>query len=293
MDSFFTYKDSAQMLSVSDIYSLRFHPKLPLPKIIQENIAKLRIHHRPTRPIQKVYKRPSDNSNWRKDVLVDIVRRVKEREDPEYSNIFAIFNKITKSSTEKLSNDTAEFMKKRDAAFRLRVSTLLFDNAITNHNFASVMADCGLILSKTFPDMIEDIHTQIGMFDTLYNMNETIICSDDTIVEWTKQKEKRKGFAKFVMELFIRNIVDESIVQKSLEDVMQEIRKISELPKSMQTEENIQQFAVFIFETAKLIPPSNIKLRENLKHSISDILSTVKFQMKTKFKLEDALKLVS
>jgi len=286
------------MLSVADIYSLRFGPKLPLPKLIQENIAKLRIspsHYRPVRPPPRYHKKHAtvENSNWREKLLVDIVQRVREREDPEYSDIFSIFNKITKTTTEKLSNDAVELIKKRDETFRLRVSTLLFDKAITNHIFASVMADCTVILVKSIPEVAEDITTQIGMFETLYNMNETITCSDDNIIEWTKQKEKRKGFAKFVMELFIRNLVPESIVQKSLEDVIQELKKSAELPKTEQNDENIHQFAVFLFETAKLIPSTNTDLRANFKNSISTVLSSIKVQMKTKFKLEDALKLVS
>lgn len=286
------------MLSVADIYSLRFGPKLPLPKIIQENIAKLRIspaHYKPVRPPMRFHKKhnPVDNSNWREKLLVDIVRRVREREDPEYSDIFAIFNKITKSTVEKLSNDTATLIQKRDETFRLRVSTLLFDKATTNHTYSAVMADCALILSKVIPEIIEDLDTQMNMFETLYNMNETILCSEETIVEWTKQKEKRKGFAKFVMELFVRNLVSETIVQKGLADVIAELTTLTGLSKSEQNDENIHQFVVFLYETAKLVPSTNNTLREYIRNSIITILASSKLQMKTKFKMEDALKLVS
>ena len=104
------------MLSVSDIYSLRFCQKLPLPKFIQENIAKLRIsqsQYRPPRPVTKFHHKkqqnPVDNSNWREKLLVDIVRRVREREDPEYSDIFSIFNKISKSNN--FEKETYELKK--------------------------------------------------------------------------------------------------------------------------------------------------------------------------------------
>jgi len=288
------------MISVADMYNLRSVEKLSLPKIIQENIAKLRIspaHYRPVRPPPKFhgkkYHNQTDTTNWREKILVDIVRRVKEREDPEYSEIFAIFNKITKTTVEKLSNDAMALIQKRDETFRLRVSSLLFDKAITGHVYSAVMADCALILSKVIPEIVEDLSTQMNMFDTLYNMSDTIICSDETVIEWTKQKERRKGFAKFVMELFLRNLVPDDIVQKGLENVMAELNALVILPKTEQNDENIHQFAVFLFETAKLVPRENALLREHLKNSISTTLSSNKFQMKTKFKLEDALKLVS
>lgn len=287
------------MFTVADIYSTRFCDKLPLPRTIQENIAKLRIspaYYRPIRPrgqFHKKHQNPASSVNWRETLLVDIVRRVKEREDPEYSEVFSIFNKITKSNLEKLSNDIVTCIGKRDDTFCLRVSTLLFDKAITNHVFASVMADCSAILVKAFPDVLEDLRTQIGMFDSLYNMNDTIVYSEDNVVEWTKQKEKRKGFAKFVMELYIRNLVTEEVVQRGLEDVVRELQNSTQLSKSEQTDENIHQFAVFLFETSKLIPKSNLLLRISLKKCLSEFLTSTKVQMKTKFKLEDALKQVS
>jgi len=287
------------MITVADIYNLRFGPKLPLPRIIQENIAKLRIspvNYRPIRPPLRHYKKqitPDVVVNWREKALADIVRRVREREDPEYSDIFAIFNKITKTSVEKLSNDAIALIQKRDETFRLRVSTLLFDKAITNHSFASVMADCASIISKVIPDIVDDLQTQVGMFDTLYNMNETIVYSEDTIVQWTSQKEKRRGYAKFMCELNLRGIMAEEHVQKGLQDVVQEVKNSLNATASEQVNENLQQFAVFLFETAKLIPASST-LRGFLRSSLHEFLTSgVKIPMKTKFKLEDALKLVS
>jgi hypothetical protein len=146
------------------------------------------------------------------------------------------------------------------------------------------MADCALILSKTIPEFVEDLSTQMTMFETLYNMNETIVCADETVIEWTKQKERRKGFAKFVMELCIRGLVSEDIVQKGLENVMNEISALVLLPKTEQNDENIHQFVAFLFETAKLIPKTKPSLESYLKNSISTTLSTAKVQMKTKFR---------
>ena len=283
-------------LTLAEIYSVRECTKLSLPKSVEDMIAKLRrspmafkSFHKPPR-----HRRSRQNENWREKLLVDMVRKVREREDPEYSEIFAIFNKITKSSLDKLSGQAVEFMKKRDDIFRMRVSTLLFDKAITNHSFASVMADCALIISKEFPDIVDDLETQVNMFDKLYDMTETITCTNDTLIEWTKQKEKRRGYAKFVMELNIRGLVPEESVQKGLSDVLTELTTLlsqdKSSDKSEQNDENIHQCVVFLFETGKLI--NSVSSRNLLKTGISNVLG-MKMPMKSKFKLEDALKLVS
>ena len=286
-------------LTVSEMFALRTCEKLTLPQLVQDTIAKLRrtamafkSFHKPPRH------RPRQNDNWREKLLVDMVRAVREREDPEYSEIFAIFNKITKSSMDKLSGQTVEFMKKRDEIFRMRVSTLLFDKAITNHGFASVMADCALNISKSFPELVDDLETQVSMFDTLYNMTETITCTNDNLIEWTKQKERRRGYAKFVMELNIRGLIPEESVQKGLDDMLIELTTLlsqdksadKSADKSEQTDENIHQCVVFLYETGKLVTSSSSK--NLLKTGITNVLE-MKMPMKSKFKLEDALKLVS
>ena len=132
-------------ITVAQMYALRIYPKLALPQIVQDNIAKLRITPMAFKPFQKPAhvsrKPPHAVDNWRERALADIVRRVKEREDPEYSDIFSIFNKVASSNIEKLSNDAVEKMTKRDDTFRLRIATLLFDKAISQHAYASVMAE--------------------------------------------------------------------------------------------------------------------------------------------------------
>lgn len=285
-------------LSVSDMYALRECLKIVLPRVVADNISKLRrtaMVFKPFHKTQKHVPRPRPMDNWREKALVEYVRKVKEREDPEYSEIFSIFNKITKSSVEKLSNDIIEHIQKRDESFRLRICTLLFDKAITNHIFASVMADCAVLLSKNIPDIVEDLRTQVSIFEILYNMNETITYDGANEIAWTTQKEKRRGYAKFVTELNVRNLITDECVQKGLEDVLSELITLIQQPKSEQNEENIHQCVVFIFETLKLIPATNTTCRTLIKESIQSILdskpSTIR--MKTKFKLEDALKLVS
>jgi hypothetical protein len=291
----------------SMIYSFRDMAKLPLPQIVQDNIARLRItpmffkpFHKPSNKTFHPKKPATDN--WRERMLIDIVRRVKEREDPEYSDIFSIFNKITVSSMDKLSKDAIELIQKRDEQFRLRIATLLFDKAITQHAYASVMAESARIITVAIPDMREDIQAQVQMFPKLYNMNETLTFPsgsdadfDNKVIEWTNQKEKRRGYAKFMMELSLRSLVSDECVKSGLQDVINELNDVSKQPRTAQTEENVGQYAMFLYETAKL--SKSLSLRMFLATSIKRILATDKTEvpslnMRSRFKLEDAFKLV-
>jgi hypothetical protein len=291
----------------SMIYSFRDMAKLPLPQIVQDNIARLRItpmffkpFHKPSNKTFHPKKPAADN--WRERMLIDIVRRVKEREDPEYSDIFSIFNKITVSSMDKLSKDAIELIQKRDEQFRLRIATLLFDKAITQHAYASVMAESARIITVAIPDMREDIQAQVQMFPKLYNMNETLTFPsgsdadfDNKVIEWTNQKEKRRGYAKFMMELSLRSLVSDECVKSGLQDVLNELNDVSKQPRTAQTEENVGQYAMFLYETAKL--SKSLSLRTFLATSIKRILATDKTEvpslnMRSRFKLEDAFKLV-
>lgn len=300
-------------LTIDAIYSVRFGLKLPLPPIVQENIAKLRItpvHYKPVRTFTRHNYKPRhgsstvvQNENWRQVALVDIVRRVREKDDVEYAEIFSIFNKISPGNIDKLSGDAIIFMQKRDEQFRLRVSALLFDRAITNPAFSGIMSDCAARINEVIPGVAEDLQSQIELFPKLYDMSETITFPesgsegyDDKIIAWTKQKEKRRGYAKFMMELFIKNIIRENTVNDALVQVVKELNETARQKFSEQTTENTTQFVEFIFETSKKVKG---ELKQKLKTSVEEILKVSKdefkatypsMNMKSKFKLEDALK---
>jgi hypothetical protein len=292
-------------ITTLEMYAVRSLAKIALPQIIQDNIAKLRVTPMVFKPFHKPANRQNHRKpdNWREKALVDAVRRVREREDPEYSEIFAIFNKITMASIEKLSNEAVGYIQKRDESFRLRVATLLFDKAITQHAFAAVMAECATRMSMKIPELKEDIQAQVAMFPRLYNINETLTFPhssdadfDNKVIECMKQKEKRRGYAKFMMELYIRNIVSEECVKDGLKDILSELADVVKQPASAQTEENAHQFAVFLYETGKLTKQDTI-LRSYLKDSIDMLLrldrtTLPSLNMKSRFKLEDAFKLV-
>jgi len=298
------------MLTVADIYSVRFCTKLTLPKSVQDNIARLRITPAPYKPVKLFNHRgsyrnhnkvttPSEAENWRKDALIDIVRRVKEREDPEYSEIFSIFNKISPGNIEKLSADAVGYIQKRDETFRLRVTALLFDKAITQPSFSGVMAECARLLNIAIPEVGDDLQVQVSMFPKLYDMNDTITFPDssqsdfdDKVILWMKQKEKRRGYAKFMMELHNKELIGEEIVKQGLDQVIVELNETIRQPSKDKTVENASQFVDFLFELSKTIKGS---LKENLKLSVQNLLAIPRgevpsLNMRCRFKLEDAVK---
>jgi hypothetical protein len=155
-------------------------------------------------------------------------------------------------------------------------------------------------MALEIPDMKVDIQTQVSMFSTLYNMNETLVFPssiqpdfDNKVIEWTKQKEKRRGYAKFMMELCLRDLVSDECVTTGLQDVLNEMNDVAKQPCSAQTEENVNQYAVFLFESAKLAKSPSI--RKFIAQALKVFLATDKAQvpslnMRSRFKLEDAFK---
>lgn len=297
-------------LTIADVYSIRFGAKLSLPKIVQDNVARLRITPAPYKPVKlfttrgtyRNHMRPNnavETENWRKSALIDMVRRVRERDDPEYSEIFSIFNKISPGNIEKLSADAVGYIQKRDETFRLRVTTLLFDKAITQPSFSGVMSECARLLNIAIPEIGDDLQTQISMFPNLYNMSETITFPDSTqpgfndkVVTWMSQKEKRRGYAKFMMELHSKDLICEDIVKQSLDQVIAELNDIVREQSTEKTLENVGQFVEFIFETSKNIKGS---LKRGLCESVEALLAIPRkdlpsLNMRSRFKLEDAFK---
>lgn len=296
-------------LTVLDVYNVRFGQKLSLPKSVQDNIGRLRITPVAYKPVRTFVRNgpPRHRSvatiseNWREKALVEMVRRVREREDPEYSDVFSIFNKITLSSLDKLSHDAIDLIQKRDDQFRLRVTTLLFDKAITQSAYSSVMAECAYRLNTVIPEIAEDLQAQILMFPKLYDISDTITFPsstddgfEDKVVAWMAQKNKRRGYAKFMMELFAKELIPETMVRSAFEQVVKELNDIAKYPSSERTVENTTQFVEFVFECSKIAKGA---LKEYLKTAVQGILAVPKTEfpslnMRCRFKLEDALKLL-
>lgn len=298
-------------LTVAQIYSARFGFKLPLPRSVQDNIAKLRITpaaYKPFRPPKHNSYRPrfenKQPDNWREKVLSTYVSRLKDKGDPDYFEIFAILNKISTSTLKSLSDQAIEIMKKRDQEFRLRVAALLFDKAISDHMFAGVFADCASILNNTFPEIAEDFSIQAKMFTKLYDINTTLTYPlstdpefENKVVQWMTQKNKRRGYAKFLTQLFVRNLVTEDIIVSSIKDVIVEMAVTAKQAKNDQTEENTTQYVDFLFESSKVLPASATELKNTIKTALVEFLAIPRPElpnlcMRSRFRLEDTLKCV-
>jgi len=296
------------MVTSALIYSVRFGPKLALTSAITDNIARLRTvpaAYRPVRVVRPRYvKKTEDLDNWRSRVLVDFVRRVRETDDPQYDEMSGIFNKITAQTMDKLSGDSIVILKSRDDQFRLRVSTLLFDRAIRGSAFAGVMADLAKKLNAVIPAISEDLETHVQMFDTLYDMKDTLTFPrleepnfDDKVIKWSKQKDVRRGYARFMTHLYSRELVSGQALQESMQKVILDLNDTLVQPKSERSEENVTQFADFLYEIARILKPSAIELRGLIDSSVSSVLARPRpelpsLNMRSRFKLEDTVKCV-
>jgi hypothetical protein len=309
MDSFLTESSLLiQMsLTVSQIYAVRFGAKLPLPKSVQDNIAKLRIIpvvYKPFRPAKHVTFRPKQEvQNWREKALTTYVSKIRDKDDKDYHEIFAILNKLSLQNIQKLSENAISIMSKRDEEFRLRITTLIFNKAITESMYAGILGDFALILQKEFSEVAEDLSTQAKMFTKLYDNTVTLIYPqmsepdfDNKVILWMKQKQTRRGYAKFLTQLFVRNLINEDIMTGSLKDVIQEITMIARQPKTEQTEENVTQYVDFLFESSKVLPATSTSVKELIRKAIQEILEIPRSEltslsMRSRFRLEDVLQI--
>jgi hypothetical protein len=296
------------MLTVSQVYSVRFGTRLSLSNVIQDNIAKLRITPAAYKSVRVAARyNPRRNpmaENWRESAITDCVRRVKEYDDPDYSEIFSIFNKLAPATLEKLCKDVVEILNSRDQPFRLRIVTLLFNKAINEFVFANVMALCAKHLAADVPDIKEDLKVQIDMFPKLYNMTETLVFPvsgeedyDNKIVKWMKQKDIRRGYAKFMTQLFSHDLISEDVIHVSLSQVIEDLNEVAVQPKTPQTEENTTHFVDFLYESGAVLPKGATNIRNLLKDSLTKFLAIPRPElpslcMRSRFKAEDALKCV-
>lgn len=300
-------------LHVADIYNLRGCIKLPLPKIVQDHIASLRITpaaYKPIRPVHKFnhghhnYKKHNvaHSDNWREKTITEVARRIKEYDDPEYHQIVSLLNKVTKSSLNKLCDDTVELILKRDEVFRIRIVSLIVSNAVSQHFFAELMAMFVDNLCKKMPEIKEDLKSHLSMFDKLYDVSNIVLYPeqsdpefDDKVIAWMKHKDSKRSYAKFMVHLYNRDLITIEDIMTSMDIVFTDVTETCQQPKTKHTEENATQLVDFIFEVAKA--SSTRELKDIVLKFIPSILSlsrekTPSLCMRSRFKLEDALKCV-
>jgi hypothetical protein len=278
------------------IYAARALPRPSLPEEIQLLISKLKISFKP--PFRRVYhaRRPANGAadNWREAALVDAVRKVREKDDPDYDEISSAINKLSKANYTKLMTAILEKLKARDEPFRLRVTTLLFDRGVRQTFFATMMADAYKDIAAAHPEALQDLATQTTMFDRLYDTgNVTIVPAstdpgyDEAIIAWTKQKEIKRGFAVYVSELYSRGLVPEDTMMGFLRTIMDELGASIRTPKTNASEEHVDALVRFLFAVATKVP---------LRALIASVLTVPKTEtpslnMKSRFKLEDTAKI--
>ena len=293
MDLHSRNKEQSSNMEIATIYSARDLPRPSLPDEIKDIISKLKISfkaaYRRARPTRSV-----ETEDWRNSVLLDVVRKVREKDDPDYDEINSFINKLTKQTYTKMITEILARIEKRDEMFRLRVTTLLFDRGIRQNFFASLMADAYADIIKMFPDASGDLLSQVAKFDELYDTNKLIVVPgsddagyDEAIIAWTKLKETKRGFAVYVSELFARGLIPDETMTALMTHVFTDLRESLGTPKTPTKEEHVDALVRFIFAMASKMP--------DIKNAIKAILAVPKAEapclnMKSRFKLEDALK---
>jgi hypothetical protein len=284
-------------MDTQTIYAARALPRPSLPEEVTLLISKLKISFKPM--FRRAFVARNRNSSsaaapdWREAAMADVVRKVREKDDADYDEVSAAMNKLSKTNYTKLMTDVLERLKKRDALFRLRVTTLLFDRGVRQTFFATMMADAYKDIAAANPEALQDLAIQTSMFEKLYDTeNVTIVPAstdagyDDAIIAWTKQKETKRGFAVYVSELYSRGLVPEDTMMGFLKTVMEDLALSIRTPKTSASEEHVDALVRFLFAVATKMP---------LRALIAPILAVPKAEtpslnMKSRFKLDDAAK---
>jgi hypothetical protein len=283
------------MMSVSELYAARALPREPIQvilELLESSLKSKTVYRRPT--FHAPPRGNADKANWRNNVLVEVARKVREKDDPDYDEINASINKVSKQNYAKIIESVLGKLTLRDAMFRLRVTTLLFDRGIRQNCYAPILADAYRDISKVNPDALVDLSTQIGMFDTLYDVSKVVIVPpssdptfNDAIIAWTKQKETKRGFAVYTSELYTRGLLPDGIMQSMVTQVADDLKESVALVKTPQSEEHVDHLVRFLAAIAPKVP--------FVKPLVIDILkipraNTPSLTMKSRFKLEDAAK---
>ena len=281
-------------MDIQSIYAARSLPRAELAPAIAEIISRLKLSFKPI--YRKPYvapRRKEEATNWRETALVDVVRKVREKDDADYDAVSGAINKLSKANYAKLSGEVLGFVAKRDGLFRLRVTTLLFDRGIRQPFFAPILADLYADLSKANADVAGDLSIQLQMVDVLYDTgNVTMIPSSedptygDAVIAWTKQKELKRGFAVYLTELYTRGLVPQETMAKDVSDVLEDLREGSKTPKSSIKEEHVDALVRFVFVVA-----GKVDIRARIREVLAlPKAETPNLTMKSRFSLEDALK---
>lgn len=281
-------------MDVQSIYAARALPRAELSPAIADIISRLKLSFKPIFRKPMVPRRKQEEpGNWRESALVDVVRKVREKDDADYDAVSSAINKLSKANYAKLSGEVLGLLAKRDGLFRLRVTTLLFDRGIRQPFFAPILADLYADLLKANADVAGDLSIQMQMFDVLYDTgNVTMIPSADdagydaAVIAWTKQKELKRGFAVYLGELYSRGLLSQETMTQYMTTILDDLRESIKTPKSKLKEEHVDALVRFVFAVAGKV---------DVRTTIRELLAlprpeTPNLTMKSRFSLEDALK---
>jgi hypothetical protein len=282
-------------MDVQSIYAARSLPRAELPSSILDTISRLKLSFKPVyrKPYAAPRRKQEEPVNWRETVLVDMVRKVREKDDPDYDSVSSAINKLSKANYAKLSGEILALLGKRDGLFRLRVTTLLFDRSIRQPFFAPMLADLYRDLMKAVPDASGDLSLQLQMVDVLYDTgNVTLIPAtedpgyDAAVIAWTKQKELKRGFAVYLGELYSRGLVPQETMATYVSSMLEDLRETIKTPKSPVKEEHVDALVRFVFAVSSKV---------DIRTTIREILAlprpeTPNLTMKSRFSLEDSTK---
>jgi hypothetical protein len=265
-----------------------------LAPAIADTISRLKLSFKPV--YRKPYvapRRKEEAANWRETALVDVVRKVREKDDADYDGVSSAINKLSKANYAKLSAEVLGLLAKRDGLFRLRVTTLLFDRGIRQPFFAPILADLYSDLVKSVPESSGDLSIQLQMVDVLYDTgNVTMIPSaddpgyDEAVIAWTKQKELKRGFAVYLAELYSRGLVPQETMTTYVTGMLDDLQESIKTPKSKVKEEHVDALVRFVFAVAGKVD-LRVRVREILALPRTE---TPNLTMKSRFSLEDAVK---
>ena len=282
-------------MDIQSIYAARALPRAELNPAIAEIISRLKLSFKPIyrKPYAAPRRKPEEPVNWRETVLVDMVRKVREKDDADYDAVSGAINKLSKANYAKLSGEVMTLLAKRDGLFRLRVTTLLFDRSIRQPFFAPMLADLYRDLVKAVPEASGDLSLQLQMVDVLYDTgNVTLIPTTedptykDAVIAWTKQKELKRGFAVYLGELYSRGLVPQETMATYVSGILDELQETVKIPKSPVREEHVDALVRFVFAVA-----SKVDIRAQVRALLAlPRAETPNLTMKSRFSLEDSTK---
>lgn len=294
------------------LYELKNTNLLPLPRAVADVIASL---HRVQVP-QGFVKKPRVHrlqrkshadmiADWRVAALTDVRRRVKEKDDPEYAEMFGILNKLSKQTYDKLSDQALVLLQKRDPLFRLRVVTLIFTKSIDQQAWHDLYASLLKKIADAYPPETDEgesvvcddlrVSCNLDSFSKLYAEEAIVLPTgdsegfDEAVIRWTKQKARRRGFMLIMTDLFKMELVDETLMKDALDVLLSDIQEAVACPKTSATEEYLAQTISTLFDMVSALRGNPIL--KPVKPIVLPFLSAG-LPMRCKFKLEDVAKML-